>query len=427
MKILSIETSCDDTAISIMEAKKGAKNASFKVLANNSNSQIKIHIPYGGVYPVLAKREHAKNLPIILEASLAQAKLSKKEKPVDAVIVTYGPGLEMCLWEGISFAQNLAKKWKVPLIPTNHMEGHVLSVFGKNKGKFSIPKIKFPMLSLLVSGGHTQLVLSKKWMQYEIIGETLDDAVGEAFDKVARMLELPYPGGPQISKLAEKARVKENQSFLGVSQADGPRGSAPLASGDSDPKKIGFSVTREIENQAFQGRNFSAEKFTQSSGRRPAESPQNLFSISLPRPMLHSKNFDFSFSGLKTAVLYLIRDLGGLPKIDQKTKAQIALEFENAAIECLVYKTQKAIEKNNIKTLIVAGGVACNTHLQREIKKVMGKKIKTLFPAKGLAGDNALMIGIAGYLNYIKNKNLPAQVGKIPKLESIKAVGNLRL
>ena len=382
-----------------MEVKGGATNASFKVLANNSNSQIQVHIPYGGVYPVLAKREHAKNLPIVLEASLKQAKLRKKparnasrsdaggkKSPVDAVIVTYGPGLEMCLWEGISFAQNLSKKWKVPLIPTNHMEGHVLSVFGKNKGKFSIPKITFPALCLLVSGGHTQLVLIKKWMDYEIIGETLDDAVGEAFDKVARMMDLPYPGGPQISKLAEdeRSREKEESIFLG-SLSPRVRGALPLDS----------SV---------------------------CETPhKNYSSFSLPRPMLHSKNFDFSFSGLKTAVLYLIRDLGGIEKISPETKAQIALEFENSAIECLVYKTQKAIEKNNVKTLIVAGGVACNTHLQREMKKVTGKKTKLFFPAKGLAGDNALMIGIAGYLNYIKNKK------KVPKLDSIKATGNLRL
>src|SRR3989339_695175 len=396
MKILSIETSCDDTAISILEVKGGATNASFKVLANNSNSQIQIHIPYGGVYPILAKREHKKNLPIILEASLKQAKLLKKKKPVDAIIVTYGPGLEMCLWEGISFAQDLAKKWKVPLIPVNHMEGHVLSVFGKNKGTFKIPKIKTPILTLLVSGGHTQLVVSNKFMQYEIIGETLDDAVGEAFDKVARMLDLPYPGGPQISKLAEEERAKEKQYFLGISQADGPRGSAVRARTDSDPEKIGFS-------------------------------------FSLPRPMLHSKNFDFSYAGLKTAVLYLIRDLGGIEKLNQETKARIALEFEDAAIECLVYKTAKAIETYKIKTLIVAGGVACNTHLQREMSALKkSAKIKIYFPPKGLAGDNALMIGIAGYLNYIKNnpegKNTSYGAGKkVPKPETIKATGNLRL
>ena len=250
------------------------------------------------------------------------------------------------------------------------MEGHVLSVFGKDKGKFKISKVKTPILALLVSGGHTQLVLSKKWMRYEIIGESLDDAVGEAFDKVARMMNLPYPGGPHISKLAEQERralllrrlaeqerlLKEKQSLRGVSQADEPRGSAPRTRGDSDPEKISFSAT-------------------------------------LPRPMLHSKNFDFSFSGLKTAVLYLIRDIG---KLNKKTKAQIAMEFENAAIECLVHKTKKAILKYGVKTVIVAGGVAANKHLRNEMKKAVNKNTKLFFPTPLLSTDNSIMIGIAG-------------------------------
>ena len=349
------------------------QSASFKVLANNTNSQINIHIPYGGVYPMLAKREHKKNLPILLEASLLEAKLDKKQKPVDAIAVTYGPGLEMCLWEGILFAQELARKWNVPIIPTNHMEGHVLSPFGKSKkynktGKFKITKLKMTMLSLLVSGGHTQLVLSNKWLQYEIIGNTMDDAVGEAFDKVARTLGLPYPGGPQISKLAESLR-------------------------STSPAKAG--------------------------------TPQEENKISLPRPMLHSKNFDFSFSGLKTAVLYLVRDLGGLEKLDEKTKAEIALEFENAAIECLVHKTAKAVEKYKIQTLVVAGGVAANKHLKNEMEKLANQnrkqKIKLMFPTRELATDNSLMIGIVGYLNYIKNKK------KVPNPKTIKATGSLKL
>ena len=179
MKILSIETSCDDTGVTIVEATGGMKNPSFKVLADSANSQIKIHIPYGGVFPMLAKREHMKNLPILLEQVLKESKLEKKEKPVDAIAVTYGPELEPALWTGITFAQDLAKKWNVSVIPVNHMEGHIFSVFAKdNKSKkFTIPKVKTPILSLLVSGGHTQLILSKKWMNYEITGETLNDAI----------------------------------------------------------------------------------------------------------------------------------------------------------------------------------------------------------------------------------------------------------
>ncbi|MDP9248976.1 MAG: tRNA (adenosine(37)-N6)-threonylcarbamoyltransferase complex transferase subunit TsaD [bacterium] len=384
MRILSIETSCDETSIAIMEVSGGIQSASFKVLAHHISSQIDVHIPYGGVYPALAKREHIKNLPVVLEEALRQAKLAKTKIPVDLIAVTYGPGLEPALWTGIVFSQELAKKWGIPIVPVNHMEGHLFSVFGKNTGTFKIPKIKNPTLALLVSGGHTQLVLSKKWMQYEIIGETLDDAVGEAFDKVARMLDLPYPGGPQISRMAEESRAKGKQFLRGVSQTGGARGSAPRARGDSDPAKISFPVA-------------------------------------LPRPMLKTKDFKFSFSGLKTAVLYLIRDLGGLEKISEDTKAEIALEFEDAAIECLTYKTAKALEKYKAKTLIVAGGVSANAHLGREISKITGKKISLHFPKKELTGDNALMIGIAGYLEFIKNKK------KVPKPESIKADGNLSL
>jgi N6-L-threonylcarbamoyladenine synthase len=384
MKILSIETSCDDTGISILDVKGGIKNASFKVLANNVSSQIDVHIPYGGVYPALAKREHTKNLPFVLEKTFKDAKLN--EKSIDAIAVTYGPGLEITLWTGIVFAKELAEKWNVPLIPVNHMEGHIFSVFGKGKGKFKtcLPAGGFPILALLVSGGHTELILMKKWMQYEIVGETVDDAVGEAFDKTARMLGLPYPGGPQISKLADLQREKDKQSLRGLRRTTGPRTEQIFQQKNCDPKKIGLS-------------------------------------FSLPRPMLYSKNLNFSFSGLKTAVLYLVRDLGGVEKISPETKAQIALEFENAAIECLVYKTAKAIEKYKVKNLIVAGGVSANKHLKKEMQKITKNKVKLLFPPQELTGDNSLMIGIAGYLNYIKNKK------RVPKIDSIKATGNLRL
>ncbi len=362
MKILAIETSCDETGISILEIKGGIKNPSFRVLADSLNSQIKIHAPFGGVYPMLAKREHQKNLPILFERTLKKAgkKIASSAirrrggKLFDLIAVTSGPGLEPALWTGIMFAQELAKKWKVPIVPVNHMEGHILSVFGKQKGEFSIPKIKFPILSLLVSGGHTELVLSKDWMKYEVIGETLDDAAGEAFDKVARMLELPYPGGPEISKLAEQGR----KTFKNL----------------------------------------------------PEE-------IKLPRPMMYSKNFDFSFSGLKTAVLYLTQKIG---KLNDKTKKQIATEFENAVVETLIYKTKKAIEKYNIKTIVVAGGVSSNKHLRKEIKKMVGLKQKILFPGKKLSTDNSVMIGITGYFRFIKK-------GKKIGASKIKAEGYMHL
>ena len=356
MKILAIETSCDETGVSILECKGGLKKPAFNVLADSLNSQVKIHAEFGGVYPMMAKREHVKNLPILLEKTLKKAGLDKKKIPVDLIVVTSGPGLEPALWTGIVFAQDLAKKWNVPVLPVNHMEGHILSVFGKEKGKFNIPKIKFPVLSLLVSGGHTELVLSKSWLKYEVIGETLDDAAGEAFDKVARMLELPYPGGPEISKLAEQERKNPHVGHV-----------------------------EEIK---------------------------------LPRPMMYSKNFDFSFSGLKTAVLYLIKKIGTL---NSEIKSKIALEFENAVVETLIHKTKKAVEKYNINTMIVAGGVSANKYLRNEMKKTFKSKVELLFPNKKLTSDNSVMIGIIGYFRFLEKK------GKIGKASNIKASGNLHL
>ena len=387
-----------------MEAKGDIENASFKVLANVSDSQIKIHAPYGGVYPMLAKREHIKNLPILLKEVLKKAFLKGKalgiqkglaflKNPgIDLIAVTYGPGLEPALWTGITFAKELAKKWKTPLMPVNHMEGHIVSPFAKDKGKFSIPKINFPALSLLVSGGHTELILSKNWLQYKIIGETLDDAAGEAFDKVARMLGLPYPGGPEISKLAEEERKSGSRKHivygtLGRSDGDGQR-------------------------------KFSAENFRGDRNNMLSEPKKIGFSVALPRPMIHSKNFDFSFSGLKTAVLYLIKKIG---KPDAEIKRRIAMEFENAVVDTLVYKTIKAKEKYKAKTVIVAGGVSCNKHLQKEMKEAVGKSAKLLFPQKELTGDNSIMIGMAGYLRFIKKSK------KTGEISDLKAKGNLRL
>src|SRR3989344_3886048 len=387
MKILSIETSCDDTGITLMKARGGTKNPSFEVLADGLVTQ-KIHAQYGGVYPMIAKREHIKNLPILLEKILPPPRQRLggglggfQRKQVDVLAVTSGPGLEPCLWTGITLAQELGEKWSVPVVPVNHMEGHILSVFGNKKGKFKIPKVVFPVLALLVSGGHTELVLIKDWGKYKIIGKTLDDAAGEAFDKVARMLGLPYPGGPHISKLAEKERGKEKQDSEGVRSTTGARLQQFSSKKIAYPEKLGFSLT-------------------------------------LPRPILHSKNFDFSFSGLKTAVLYLIKKIGPL---DQKKKSQIAMEFENAVVETLVYKTKKAVEKHKTKTVIMAGGVAVNKHLRKKMKKSLGKENRLLFPTKELARDNAIMIGMAGYLRYLKKK-----IG-VKNTIKIKAEGKLQL
>ena len=371
-----------------MECSGNIKNTSFKVLANSLNSQIKIHAPYGGVFPALAKREHLKNLPILLGRTLKKAKLEKSKKPVDLVAVTSGPGLEPALWTGIVFAKELSKKWNIPIIPVNHMEGHVLSVFGKGKEKFNVDtkKTTFPILALLVSGGHTELVLINNFGKYKIIGETLDDAAGEAFDKVARMLELPYPGGPEISKLAERERRKISKEKL---------------------------------------EHFLGPRFPGSLSRPDHKKSSNFSSaFSLPRPMMYSKNFDFSFSGLKTAVLYLVRDLKEKDSNilqNDKIKEAIAMEFENAVVETLVHKTKKAIEQYNIKSVIVAGGVSANKYLKKEMKKLTKNKQTLYFPDKKLSGDNALMIGIVGYLKFLGRDKKGVNPSKI------KAEGGLRL
>lgn len=418
MRILAIETSCDDTAVAIIEAKEIKQIINFEILGNDVSSQTALHTQYGGVFPMMAKREHGKNIfnvfknvleeaekvispkelppsallpeekPSALEPAIKEKlkeileresdlsnifikNISKIKKPgIDAIAVTTGPGLEPALWVGINFAKALSEYWNLPVIPVNHMEGHLLSIFPKEDTKFTIDKKEniFPILSLLVSGGHTELILVEKWQKYKKIGQTRDDAAGEAFDKVARMLGLPYPGGPEISKLAEKIRKKgekiKNKRFSKLFKFLGPR-------------------MREDEEPDRKNSN-------------------NLLPlIKFPRPMIHSKDYDFSFSGLKTAVLYYLRDN------KNANKAKVAKEFEDAVIETLVTKTIKAIKEYQIKTLIVAGGVSANIYLQKQINnKIKEENLNTKvhFPTKALTGDNAIMIAIAGYFQYQNKK-----------------------
>ncbi len=383
MKILSIETSCDETAVSLIEA-KGSKNPSFKVLANSLFSQAKLHEEFGGVFPNLARREHQKNLiPLFLSVlkksgiKFSQSKIlnskSKKlkailerepellkdlethifnlKKPkIDRIAVTVGPGLEPALWVGVSFAKALGVLWSIPVVPVNHMRGHFLAPLAEGH------KINFPALGLLISGGHTELVLAKSPISYNIIGRTLDDACGEAYDKVARILGLPYPGGPQIAKLAEQ--------------------------------------------------------FRKESRIKPIES-----NIKLPRPMIHTKDLDFSFSGLKTAVLYMVRDLQNAGvKIQDSVQQEIAHEFEESTKDVLVHKTKKALEQYKVKTLIVGGGVSANTYIKKNLEKLAKEKKVTYLPStKALATDNAVMIGVAGFF------------AKPKPISKIKAEGNLSI
>ena len=352
MKILAIETSCDETAVSLLEISGSLEKPNIKVLGDSYLSQAKLHEKYGGVYPNLAKREHEKNLPILLEKTLKEAGEPSENPNIDYIAVTEGPGLEPALWVGIGFALELGKKWAKSVIPVNHMEGHVFSILFNASNP-----LKLPALALLVSGGHTELVIVKDFRDYEIIGRTRDDAVGEAFDKVARMLGLPYPGGPEISKLAEKSRIEK--------------------------EKIG---------------------------------------IEFPRPMIHSDNLDFSFSGLKTAVLYKLKSE---KKLSEEIKKDVARAFEDAAVEVLVEKTNRALLElgSSIKTLIVAGGVSANIHLNRELEKLVEKfkNVKLHAPTRYLSTDNAVMIGIAAFIQAEKEPET------IKKQLPIKARGNLSI
>ncbi|MDB5195058.1 MAG: hypothetical protein JWO84_242 [Parcubacteria group bacterium] len=375
MKLLAIETSCDETAVAILEGMGDETSARFRIRGNALLSQIEIHREFGGVFPAVAKREHAKNLVPLLEAALAEAELLKEdtqsfsdevrnqvsallerepeldeaffaslremEKPdIDCICVTAGPGLAPALWVGVNFAKALSLVWDVPIVAVNHMEGHILSALAQSDAEeLRIEGLQLPILALLISGGHTELVLMKEWLSYELIGQTKDDAVGEAFDKVARMMGLPYPGGPEISKLAEQDRE-----------------------------------------------DFSTMPF------------------SLPRPMMNDATCDFSFSGLKTAVLYLIKEHGELSEIE---KDQLSREFEDAVTDVLWAKTSKALEETGASTLVLGGGVSANTHIRRVFMEKVAQQhpqVALRIPANELTTDNAVMIGLAGYFHALKKE-----------------------
>jgi N6-L-threonylcarbamoyladenine synthase len=341
MLILGIETSCDETASSIIE-NKGEK---IIPLSNVISSQIKLHAKWGGVVPNLAAREHLKNIiPVIKEAlNSAQKKLTE----IDLIAITNGPGLIPALLIGTTTAKTLSYLWQKPLIGIHHIEGHIYANFISN----NITKKHFPILCLVVSGGHTQLILMQNHLEYEIIGETLDDAVGEAFDKVARLLGLAYPGGPSISLIA-----------------------------DTYPQE------------------------------------KNLFNIQLPRPMIKSPNFNFSFSGIKTAVLYCIKKQP--EKLTNRDFiAEMCREFQTAVCDVLIHKTILAAKKYQPKTILLAGGVSANIHLRSNLAKAIERKLTTVSfsaPDPKYSLDNATMIAIAGFYRWKKiNAKKPESILKL--------------
>ena len=365
MLILSIETSCDETAISLVEAEGEFPHATYTILGNALWSQIDVHREFGGVFPAVAKREHVAIITAMLEKALTESEIEatpgelngQQEQEInqllhretelaerlltfykntgsyqiDLIAVTSGPGLEPALWVGVNFARALALLWNVPIVPVNHMEGHILaSVFDSERDDM-LSDIGFPTISLLISGGHTELILMSDWGHYEKIGQTRDDAVGEAYDKVARMLGLPYPGGPEIAKLTEQARKEKLPPFA-----------------------------------------------------------------SLPSPMLNSNDLDFSFSGLKTAVRYAVQD----KTLTEADRCAVARDFEDAAAAVLLKKSVSAVETHGAETLIVGGGVSANQYLKRQFETTFLEKmphVTVYFPQPKLSTDNSIMIALAGH------------------------------
>lgn len=402
MKILSIETSCDETAVAIINATGKETDALFQVEGDALYSQASKHAQYGGVYPTLAKREHARNLVPLLKSALKEASLlsntehtiSKEkqvfiekllyredglaqkvlqalqniEKPsIDAIAVTYGPGLEPALWVGVNFARALAHIWDIPIIPVNHLEGHMIASAVHSTSEdgrtFAVQEVAFPMLGLIISGGHTEIVHTTEWGSYAVIGSTRDDSIGEAFDKVARILDVPYPGGPRLSELAQE------------------------------------------------GRN--------TLSTRPAHLTKNI--QKLPRPMIRSNDLDFSFSGIKTAVLYMVQGLG---EVNNTQRTLIAAEFEEAVTDVLLTKVTQALELHPSKTFILGGGVSANTYIKERLQHLFKEEIHTCtlrVPTQNLSTDNAVMIGMTGYFMHLRNE------ATYTSTDTLSAIGNLKL
>lgn len=350
MFILGIETSCDETAASVINVNQ--KTERMRVLSNVISSQIEIHQKYGGVIPEIAAREHVLNILPVIHEALTRAKITPKK--LDYLAITKGPGLITSLISGLETAKTLAYIWKKPITEVNHISGHIYSNFIDLK-----EDVKLPAIILTVSGGHTNLIFMNEHKKIKIIGETLDDAAGEAYDKAAKMMGLGYPGGPIIAKYAEeyKKNIKEHAA-------------------------------------------------------------QNKTKIILPRPMLNSNNNNFSFSGLKTALLYQLQK-------NKNWKQQIheyCFEYQEAIIEVLISKAIKAAKKYKVKTVMLSGGVSANNELRKQLEDAVSSKLDKaafLVPAKIFTTDNAAMIAAAGFFNILQ--------GKIKNYKQLKVDPSLQL
>ncbi len=334
MRILAIETSCDETALALLECSGGLTAPKFKVQKSLISSQIPMHRPFGGVVPNIAKREHLIHLPLLF----AEMQKAIGKKTIDIVAVTVGPGLEPALWTGIGFAKEIHKQYfpKAQLLGVNHMEGHLFSFLlaeARAENTYSVKNLKklFPAIGVVVSGGHTMLIKMESLVKWKKLGETRDDAIGEAFDKVARVLKLSYPGGPEIEALGKKG---------------------------------------------------------------------NAHAIAFPRPMIGSPDYEFSFSGIKTSVLYYMRDN------PQANPADVAASFQQAAVDVMVKKTEKAVRQFSAQSILLSGGVAANTALRTALAGKADELHARFFaPSHAFNTDNAAMIGVAAYMSHLRKKN----------------------
>ncbi len=335
MLVLGIESSCDETAVALIEETPGELQP--RVLSSVISTQIPLHRLYGGVIPELASRNHSTNLPGVLKEALEKAGRSIRE--VDAFASTAGPGLVAALLVGNTAAKALALAAGKPFVAVNHLEGHMLSPFITHPGGL------VPHLGLVVSGGHTLIINVQGSGNYELIGRSRDDAAGEAFDKVAKMLDLPYPGGPEIDKRAEQG----------------------------DPTRFKF-----------------------------------------PRPMMHESHLNFSFSGLKTAVLYTLPKLvpsGNPNDLDEQTMCDLCAGVRQAIIDVLIHKAMRALKQTGHRVLAVSGGVSCNSALRRQLaERCKRARIELILPPNSLTTDNAAMIAFAGLLR--------AQAGDFSSLDT---------
>ena len=325
MKILGIESSCDETAAAVVE---DGRNVLSSVVA----SQVEEHRLYGGVVPEIASRRHAEAIVPVVKQALDDAHLTLKD--IDAIAVTYAPGLIGALLVGVNFAKGLSLSTGIPLIPTHHLRSHIASNYISN------PELKPPFLCLVVSGGHSHIVMVEDYTDIKIIGKTRDDAAGEAFDKAARTMGMPYPGGIELDKEAEAG---------------------------------------------------------------------NQFAYKLPRPVVNGAPYDFSFSGLKTAVINLIHNTA--QKGEELNKADVCASFRYAVVDCLTTNFLKAAEDYKINTLVIAGGVSANSLLRSVLDAECKKRGYKLFmPDKSLCGDNAAMVGSQGYFEYLSGNTAEADL-----------------